>query len=254
MQFGQTYPDTSTVAWDAWINMLAPGASPTSSAAFETIARLVALPAAVREAVDTLDVEDDEKSELLQDLDKIEAGFGVLINGRQQIRSMLAHFAPSGISNSAAVRGLVPCSRRLHRENPEPELSSEELQQFADSITALMADVQAASLSAAVKLLLLHHLHAMLQAVQLAAITGIVEVEERLDAFSGALSRQPEALAETTNASFFERLKTFVDSVNVVLRGARGVRSLAIEGAHTIGQGEHLLERGVEEAGRLLGG
>lgn len=256
-RFAQAGPHPNAIAWDAWIAVLAPGTPPAPAAAFAAVAQLLALPEAIRRAVDALETDDEEKAELVLDLDKIESGFEVMANRGQPVKVMLAPFAPAGIETSAAVRTLRTCSRRLHSEAPEPEVSVEELREFEDAITALMTDVQAAELGVELKLLLLRHLHAMLQAIQFVSVTGVVPLEESLDAFAGALQRQPPgAVLEIVQSSGWERLKGWVEKMDTVLRGARSVHAIAIEGASAVPPAEQLLDRGVhvvEQAAGLFG-
>jgi hypothetical protein len=242
-------------ARDTWVRVLAPEGTPKySPAAFAALARLVELPDAVREAVEALDIDGEQKRELVEDLDKIENSLQIGVRDGQSVQSAVAPFA-SGmeVTGSAAARSLLTCARRLHRDAPEPVLPPEQLPAFADEITKLMAEVQSADLEPRAKFLLLHHLHALLQAIQYIRITGTVPIEEHLDAFSGALSRQPRTTHEVVRASFIDRLKGLVRALDTAVRAARGVQTLAMEGAHFAQQGEHLLERGIEQAGSLLG-
>ncbi|WP_333769817.1 hypothetical protein [Streptomyces sp. IBSBF 2435] len=240
-------------AWDACAELLAPGQSKTSSQVFIAVAEVVQLPDQVRERVAALSIDEDEKAELLEDLEKIELGLGHMANRGHNLQSMFVCFAPGGdVPQSAAVRTLLTCARRLQRARQEPEVPADDLRRFAEEITALMELVQEAELGQSAKFLLLHHLHALLQAVQHIRITGTVPIEEALDAFVGAMRRQPEATAEVVKAPFIARLKSLLETVNSALTIARSGQVAALEGAHVVQQGEALVENGAEHILSLL--
>jgi hypothetical protein len=72
-------------AWDAWARILVPEQPPTSGAVFVALAELLQLPGAVRDAVAALDTDEEEKAELVEDLDKIEVGLEHAANRSQQL-------------------------------------------------------------------------------------------------------------------------------------------------------------------------
>lgn len=254
--------EQNNAAWNAWVGILTPPETPVDSPeAVAAIARLLELPAAVRAAVAALDpdkVDEDEKAELVEDLDKIETGLRLTTQQSHPVKQIFAPFAPSGdVPRSAAVRTLKMCARKLHRLAPEPMTSADDLDRLAESVVELMQEVQDADLSPKTKALLLRHLHLLLQAIHSVRITGIVVLEERMDAFSAALVvRQPEAGEELLQSSVIGRFKAFLEAINLLLRGARGVNALTAEAADLARQNGQLLDHGVQavdHASRLLG-
>lgn len=258
MQMYAAAPDQNRSGWATMVQVLAPpGTHEDSATALAAAARLFELPGAVRQAVGALDVDDEEKSELVLDLDKIEAGLVQIRNPGQPIKAIFNHFAPAAdVPSSAAVRTLYVCSGRLHRIAPEPMASSEDLERLAAAVTQLIEDVQGSQLSSKAKLLLMHHLHSLLRAIDFARITGTVPLEEGIDAFVGALHRQPEAGTEIVKASLFDRLKQLVTGIELLVRGARTARELASGTGQAVHQAETLVERGLhalEHGSQLLG-
>lgn len=254
--------DQNNSAWSAWVRVLLTSGTPADSPeAVAAIAGLLELPDAVRAAVAALDpdkVDDEEKAELVEDLDKIEQGLRLATQQSHAVKQVFAPFAPSGdVPRSAAVRTLRMCARKLHRLAPEPMASTDGLDRLAESVIELMQEVQDADLSPKTKALLLRHLHLLLQAIHSVRITGIVVLEERMDAFSAALAiREPEAGEELLRSSVIERFKKFLSAINLLLRGARGLNALTAEAADLGHQGGQLLEHGaqaVDHAARLLG-
>jgi hypothetical protein len=258
MQMHAAAPDQNRSGWQTMVQVLAPPGTPEDSAtALAAAARMFELPRAVRAAVAALDVDEEEKTELVLDLDKIEAGLVQIRNPAQPIRAIFSSFAPAGdVPSSAAVRTLLMCSSRLHRIAPEPMASFEDLERLAAAVTDLIEDVQGSQLDSRAKLLLMHHLHALLRAIDFARITGMVPLEEGVDAFVGALHRQPEVGTEIAKASIFDRLKQLVAGIELLLRGARGARELASGAGQAAHQAETLVERGLhalEQGSQLLG-
>ncbi|MER5199563.1 hypothetical protein ACWD3J_33950 [Streptomyces sp. NPDC002755] len=232
------------LAWDAMVKVLAPEASPSSPEALRAMTLLLELPAGIRAAVDALDEDEEEKEHLLEHLDKVEAFLASVANRNLNLQQALPSFAAGGdVPNSAAVQSLGTCSRRLHRYSPEPVIPREEVDALIQSVTSLMVDIRASSLDNAAKLLLLHHLHRLLQDLELIRITGAAPVEESLDAFLVALSRNPEARQEAERQGFTERLAVIASTVRRFFDIARGVRQLGTETHAVIEQGAQAIEQ-----------
>ncbi|MFI0964169.1 hypothetical protein ACH4S8_22560 [Streptomyces sp. NPDC021080] len=239
----------NTVAWDAMVRLLVPEASVSSPEAHMAMARLMELPASIRTAVDALDEDEEEKEHLLEHLDKVETFLSHVASRSFILQQAFQVLAAGGdVPNSAAVQSLGTCSRHLHRYNPEPVIPREEVDALIQSVTSLMDDIRASSIENAAKLLLLHHLHRLLQTLDLIRITGAAPVEESLDAFLGALARNPEARQEAGRHGFGERLAAIANAIGRVFDLARGVRQLGTETHAVIEQGAHA----IEQARRLL--
>jgi hypothetical protein len=182
-------------------------------------------------------------------MDKIDTFLTSVANRNSLLNSAFQVLAVGGdIPNSAAVQSLSHCSRRLHRFSPEPTIPREEIDELIQSVTTLMSDIRASNLDNAAKSLLLHHLHRLLQTLDLIRITGTAPVEESLDAFLVALQRHPEATEDVRRHGFGERL----ESIAKVIRTAVGL----VRGAHQLGTETHaVLEQGahaIDQASRLL--
>ncbi|MFE3494468.1 hypothetical protein ACFXOS_15530 [Streptomyces sp. NPDC059175] len=234
----------NTVAWDATVRVLAPQASASSPEALRAMTRLLELPADIRRAVDALDEDEEEKEHLLEHLDKVETFLANVASRNHILEQVFKVLAAGGdVPNSAAVQSLGTCSRRLHRYSPEPVIPREEVDALIESVTTLMGDIRASSLENAAKILLLHHLHRLLQALDLIRITGAAPVEEGLDAFRGALSRNPEAMQEAEQHGFTERLAAIANTIGRLFDISRGIRQLGTETHAVIEQGAHVIEQ-----------
>ncbi|WP_405886901.1 hypothetical protein OG739_18215 [Streptomyces longwoodensis] len=239
----------NTLAWDAMVRILAPEASASSPEALRAMTRLIELPADIRAAVDGLDEDEEEKAHLVEHLDKVEKFLTNITSRTTTLQQVFQILAVGGdIPNSAAIQSLGTCSRRLHRYNPEPVIPREEVDALVQSVTTLMGDIRASSLENAAKLLLLHHLHRLLQALDLIRITGAAPVEEGLDAFFGAVSRNPDVMQEAGRHGFSERLATIANTVRTAFDVARGIRQFGAETHAVIEQGT----RAIEQARHLL--
>jgi hypothetical protein len=234
----------NTAAWDAVAALLVPAAPPSSPEVLRAMSRLSELPADIRSAVAALDEDEEEKEHLLEHLDKVETFLTYVANRNTTLQSAFQVFAVGGdVPNSAAVQSLGTCSRRLHRYSPEPVIAPEEIDALIQSVTTLMDDIRASSLEQAAKLLLLHHLHRLLQALDLIRITGAAPVEESLDAFFGAVSRNPEAMQDAGRHGFAERLAGIANAIRTAFDIARGIRQLGTETHAVIEQGTNAIEQ-----------
>ncbi|MFD4546466.1 hypothetical protein [Streptomyces sp. NPDC058466] len=249
LELGKMPPNV--LAWEGLAEILVPGASRSTPDVFRAMTLLMDLPVDIRNAVAALDEEDEEEKEhLVEHLEKVEA-FLVTTASRSASLShaLQSTFAPGGdVANSAAVQSLSTCSRRLHRCSPEPVIPQQELDELVGAVNSLMNDIRASSLNGAAKSLLLHHLHRLLQALDLIRITGAAPVEESLDAFFGAVSRNAEVMQDARRLSFAERLAAVASTIRTAFDIARGVHQLGAEAHTVIEQGTRV----IEQAGRLL--
>ncbi|WP_030180379.1 hypothetical protein [Streptomyces sp. NRRL S-813] len=206
--------------------------------------RLLELPAEIRAAVEALDEDGEEKEHLVEHLDKVEAFLTAVTNRSHTLGQAYQAITVGGdVPNSAAVQSLGTCSRRLHRLSPEPVIPREEIDRLIQSVTALMDEIRASSLESAAKLLLLHHLHRLLQALDLVRITGAAPVEESFDAFLGAVTRNREAMQDVGKRGLSERLTACLGAVKTAIDIARGVHQFGTEAHAVIEQGTHAIEQ-----------
>ncbi|MER8028560.1 hypothetical protein ABTZ78_06250 [Streptomyces bauhiniae] len=246
----QASPNRNVLAWDVIAKVLVPAHGPSSSISLAAMAHLLELPSQIRAAVDMLDEDAEEKEHLLENLDKVQSFLSQVANRNTTLDAAFQLLVGGGdIPNSAAVQSLAHCSRRLHRLSPEPDISYEEVDELIQSVTGLMADIRESSLDGAAKGLLLHHLHRLLQALDLIRITGSAPVEESLDAFLMAAQRHPEVMDEVRGRGFGERLASIANVIRSVFGITQGVHQLGTEvhavlqqGAHAVGQAGNLLQ------------
>ncbi|MFE3180791.1 hypothetical protein ACFXKR_07790 [Streptomyces violascens] len=238
------FPNQNERAWEATVQMLVPTAAPSSPVAFGAMTRLLELPSDIRAAVDALDEDEEEKEHLVEHLEKVAHFLTNVANRNMTLNQAFQLFAPGGdVPNSAAVQSLGNCSRRLHRYSPEPVIPREEIDDLTRSVAKLMEEIRASSLNAGSKRLLLHHLYCLSQALDLVRITGGVPVEESLDSFLGAVSRNPETSEDARQNGFGERLAAVANAIRMAFDIARGVRQFGTEVHGVIEQGSHAIDQ-----------
>ncbi|MGW4552469.1 hypothetical protein ACWEOV_02310 [Streptomyces sp. NPDC004365] len=249
IELHQRNPNQNVASWEAMAAILVPTASPSSPTVLQAMTRLLELPLDIRAAVEALDEDEDEKEHLLEHLDKVETFLTHVVNRNTALVGAFKLITVGGdVPNSAAVQSLRNCSRRLHRYSPEPVIPREEIDELIQSVTTLMADIRTSGLEGSAKSLLLHHLHRLLQALDLIRITGTAPVEESLDAFFGAVHRDPEAMEAARRHGFGERIATIASVIRSAFDIARGVHQIGTEAHAVIEQGTHA----IEQAGHLL--
>ncbi|KJY32156.1 hypothetical protein [Streptomyces sp. NRRL S-495] len=205
------------VAWEAMAELLQePASSPQALIRYADVLRL---PGEIRDAVASLDFDEEDKEHLLEHLDRVE--LALVHAGRHNgLTGVLSMFAPAGeVPNSAAVQSLQTCSRTLHRHVAEHELDEEALERITATVTGLMEDVLAApGLDSDIKRLLLTHLRSILEAVQNVRVTGQGPVEEATDALVGAIARRPSVITRLRGfGNLLPRVRETVDVVNAAL-------------------------------------
>jgi hypothetical protein len=234
--------NTNVSAWEAWVALLAPTASAFSPEALAAMTRLLELPGAIRVAVGALREDEDEEQHLLEHLDKVELFLGASSARTNALTQAYAVFASGpDISNSAAVQSLGTCSRHLHRRSPELGIPRDEIDRLIQAVATLMGEVRASSLDGATQVLLLRHLHKLLESLELVRITGVAPVEESLDAFAAALARHPQASEDVSRSGFGERLGTIANTLRGLFNIARGINEVAAESHTMLDHGAHAI-------------
>ncbi|MFE4649900.1 hypothetical protein [Streptomyces sp. NPDC056707] len=89
-----------------------------------------------------------------------------------------------------------------------------------------MNEVTDTGLDAGLRLLLLAHLRKMLEAVQLVRVGGRALIEEQLDVIVGTVIRRPEAAETLQRTGLFDKLRTWVDTMNGLLSVGTGATQL----------------------------
>ncbi|MBY8888058.1 hypothetical protein K7472_24920 [Streptomyces sp. PTM05] len=216
------------LAWDALAAITVPQYGASSPEAVVALAQVLALPMEIRDAVAAFTVDDvDEMEHLLEHLDEVESALALMTNRGQNLQQFFIKFAPGcDVPRSAAVGRLSTCSRALRSYRPEPVISAEDLSRIEQAITSLMSDVAEMELEPDARILLLRHLHAMLRAVHQVRITGCAPLEESLDAFVGALVRQPTAVAQLEDRGVLPRLTKLGQMINAAVAVANGAFEL----------------------------
>ncbi|MEU6235389.1 hypothetical protein [Kitasatospora sp. NPDC047058] len=205
-------------AWECWAWLLAPDAPPSSPGPWTRFAAVLQLPGQIREAVASLDLDEEDKEHLIEHLDKIENALAASTTTGHSMTHVLSIFAPAAdVPGSAAIQSLLTCSRALHRHCPEREASEEALQRISEAVTQLMEEILESAVDADIKRLLLAHLRSVLEAVQNARVTGQAPIEEATDAMLGAIARRPSVVARLQSLGLLSRIKTTIDTVNAVL-------------------------------------
>ncbi|TKA00497.1 hypothetical protein [Actinacidiphila oryziradicis] len=205
----------SVPAWQAIVTLI--GNEGGLSGEAMIVSGVAALPQQVREGVAALPSDDDRKADLVQHLDEIENGMAALLN-RQPLFQMFCIFSTNGeVPRSAAINSLAHCSYELHREVPEHTISDEEIARIIEMITELMQEVSEAQLPDQFKLLMLRHLHALLQAAHSVRFAGTQPLDDALFALMGAMVRVPSAQEELHRVGLGERFKNAVNTLNMLL-------------------------------------
>lgn len=94
----------------------------------QRLTTVLCLPTQVRTAVAALDLEQEDKEDLLEHLDEIEKALNAVVSRSHNLGQTLSIFAPNGeVPRSAAMKSLSTCSRALSRHAAEHTLSNEAL-------------------------------------------------------------------------------------------------------------------------------
>lgn len=219
--------------WQAFAQVLE--VEPHSSAGLHAIAGVAQMPDLVVEGIRALGEEPEEEEHLLLHLDGLQNAMASLI-ARNSLYQVFSVFAPGGeVPKSAAVHSLASAARELHRAAPVHSMSAEDIARLEGLIVDLMREVSAAKLPPSASLLLLHHLHALLQAVQLVRIYGRDDVEGAFDAFVGAVMRRPETAEPLREANLMERFREWVTTVNGIISVGTGAASLGQQVIRVLG-------------------
>ncbi|MFD9334265.1 hypothetical protein ACFWBF_07575 [Streptomyces sp. NPDC060028] len=202
-----------------------------SAAGVHAIASVIQLPATIVAAVRALGEDSDEEEHLLFGLDTLESALSG-VAARKPLYQVFAEIVPGGhVPKSAAAHGLLSISRALHRANPTQPLSAEDLTRLESLITEMMSEVSAGALPTQLRILLLSHLHSMLQAVHISRVTGREDIEATFDALFGSVIRRPEHVESMRETGFVERFRDWINSVN-------GIISI---GTGTVGLGQQVM-------------
>ncbi|MGW6723595.1 hypothetical protein [Streptomyces sp. NPDC054995] len=219
--------------WQAFAQVL--GVDQHSSAGLHALAGVTRLPDLVIEGIRALGEEPEEEEHLLLHLDGLQNAMGSLI-ARNSLYQVFSVFAPGGeVPKSAAVHSLASAARVLHRAAPVHAMPDEDITRLEGLIVDLMQEVGAAKLPASASLLLLHHLHALLQAVQMVRIYGRQGVENAFDAFVGAVARRPETAEPLHEASLMERFREWATTVNGIISVGTGAAGLGQQVMRVLG-------------------
>lgn len=214
----------AVLAWTAFAQTLEVGEN--TAAGVHAIASVIQLPTTIIAAVRSLHEEADEEEHLLLDLDTLESAMAG-VAARKPLFQVFSEIVPGGhVPKSAAAHGLLSVSRALHRANPTQFLSAEDLTQLETLITEMTSEVSAAALPAPLRILLLSHLHSMLQAVHVARVTGREDIEATFDALFGSVIRRPEHVESMREAGFVDRFRDWINSVNGIISIGTGAVGL----------------------------
>ncbi|MGP3753382.1 hypothetical protein [Streptomyces sp. IBSNAI001] len=220
-------------SWLAFAQVL--GVEQHSSAGLHAIAGVARLPDLVIEGIRALGEEPEEEEHLLLHLDGLQNAMASLI-ARNSLYQVFSVFAPGGeVPKSAAVHSLASAARVLHRTAPAHSMSDEDIARLEDLIVDLMREVSAAKLPPNASLLLLQHLQALLQSVQMVRIYGRDGVEVAFDAFVGAVLRRPETAEPLRQANLMERFREWVTTVNGIISVGTGAAGLGQQVMRVLG-------------------
>ncbi|MFE9927421.1 hypothetical protein [Streptomyces sp. NPDC005533] len=212
------------LAWTAFAQTLEVGENTADGV--HAIASVIQLPSQIIAAVRALGEEQDEEEHLLHGLDLLErAAAGVA--ARKPLYQVFSEIVHGGhIPQSAAVHGLLSVSRVLHRANPVQFFSEDDLARLESLITEMMSEVGTAALPGQLRILLLSHLHSMLQAVHVARVTGREDIEATFDALFGSVIRRPEHVESMREAGFVDRFRDWINSINGIISIGTGAVGL----------------------------
>ncbi|MFB8379048.1 class I SAM-dependent methyltransferase [Streptomyces rubiginosohelvolus] len=206
-----------------------------STAGLHAIAGVARLPDLVIEGIRALGEEPEEEEHLLLHLDGLQNAMASLI-ARNSLYQVFSIFAPGGeVPKSAAVHSLASAARALHRAAPVHSISDEDVARLEELVVNLMGEVGATKLPPNVSLLLLHHLQALLQSVQMVRIYGRGSVEGTFDAFVGAVLRRPETVEPLREANLMERFSEWIATVNGIISIGTGAAGLGQQVMRVLG-------------------
>ncbi|MYZ34411.1 MULTISPECIES: hypothetical protein [unclassified Streptomyces] len=219
--------------WQAFAQVL--GVEQHTSAGLHAIVGVAQLPDLVVEGIRALGEEPEEEEHLLLHLDGLQSAMASLI-ARNTLYQVFSVFAPGGeVPKSAAVHSLASAARVLHRVAPVHSMSNEDITRLEGLIGDLMREVSAAKLPPTASLLLLHHLHALLQAVHMVRIYGRGGVEGTFDAFVSAVVRRPETTDPLREANLMDRFREWVTTVNGIISIGTGAAGLGQQVIRVLG-------------------
>jgi hypothetical protein len=233
---GQQPGAQNATAWDALASILSPGDAPLSASFMQSFTTVLCLPTQVRTAVAALDLEQEDKEDLLEHLDEIEKALNAVTSRSHNLGQTLSIFAPNGeVPRSAAMKSLSTCSRALSRHAAEPTLSNEALAAITEAVQDLMREIIEAEIDPAVKLQLLPHLRALLAAIQNVRVGGVTPIEVATDALAGAVMRRPTILTYLKKVpQLLTKTVALFTTVNAALSTEQQAQQDAQELAHHI--------------------
>lgn len=115
------------------------------------------------------------------------------------------------------MQSLAMASFLLHTLRPEPQPSADQLDEIAESLSQLRAEVVGGGADPKLKAYLLEHLHEMLRAVDLVRVGGPGVLEAASERAVGGLVARPELRAQA-NHPFAKRFFLILSHVLVVLQ------------------------------------
>ncbi|WP_405678506.1 hypothetical protein OG859_13255 [Streptomyces sp. NBC_00048] len=223
----------AVLAWSAFAQTLEVGEN--TAAGVHAIASVIQLPSQIIAAVRALGEEQDEEEHLLHGLDLLESAMAG-VAARKPLYQVFYEIVPGGhVPQSAAAHGLLSVSRALHRANPVQFLSEEDLTRLENLITEMMSEVGATALPPQVRILLLSHLHLMLQAVHVARVTGRDDIEATFDALYGSIIRRPEHVEAIHQAGFADKFRDWINSFNGIISISTGAVGLGQQVVRMLG-------------------
>ncbi|WP_411083713.1 hypothetical protein [Streptomyces sp. cmx-18-6] len=222
--FPNSRAQESISSWQAFAQVLE--VEQYTSAGLHAIAGIAHLPDLVVESIRALNEEPEEEAHLLLHLDGLQAAMAGLV-ARRELYKVFTAFAPGGeVPRSAALHSLASAARVLHKADPLHAMSNEDVARLEVLIVDLMDEVNAAKLPLSTSLLMLRHLHALLQAVHMMRVSGRGGVEGAFDAFLGAVVRRPETAEPLHEANLLDRFREWVSTVNGIISVGTGAAGL----------------------------
>ncbi|WP_382303941.1 hypothetical protein [Herbiconiux sp. UC225_62] len=203
----------NTAILNSWSEYFGLEAHPTPEF-LEAVAKVVALPQAIRSVVEGLIAPPVPKEYLVDELPKAENALTLAVNFSETIGNFRGRY------DAGTLKSLEFCSHVLNSSVPRfIEVDKDTLSQLHDLLEDLMNLIRNdESLTADVKRILFEHTSAMSRAVDLYKISGVDAVVTEFDAFRGHLARAPEVVAAAKRSQgIWKKLEEVSAKVTVIL-------------------------------------